>query len=400
MNSKKIVISGTGCALGDFLYNGVSFESDRFKKYLSRKSGDGGLSPGKLVFTDELEKFSGKPYPEILKDIIGNELHDAFNVGGPSIVPLIHLSQMLDTKEFEVRFFGMSGKDEIADQIKAIVRKTPLDITNYLITDKHVTSFTDVLSDPAFENYHGERTFINNIGAAWDYHPQYLNDSFFNSNIVCFGGTALVPNIHDKLTDLLTRAKEENCITVVNTVYDFRNEKRNPGNPWPLVKDIESYGMIDILMMDYEEALKISGEKTMEKAADFFASTKVSSFLITNGAKTLFAWSSGRLFEKSKILQLPVSKKVTEDINIDTSKKGDTTGCGDNFSGGVVASVAWQLKRLSAGKLNFIEAISWGVASGGFCCFTVGGTYIEKHKGEKKQMILALQQEYLKQIGN
>ena len=60
MSKKKIIISGTGCALADYLYTGVKFSSPEFEKYLSKQSGDGGLSPGKLVFTEELEKFSSK----------------------------------------------------------------------------------------------------------------------------------------------------------------------------------------------------------------------------------------------------------------------------------------------------------------------------------------------------
>ena len=103
---------------------------------------------------------------------------------------------------------------------------------------------------------HGERTFVNNIGAAWDYYPEYLNRSFFDSHIICFGGTALVPQIHDNLTRLLAKAKNNDCITVVNTVYDFRNEKNDPGSPWPLVEDNGDYGLIDILIMDCEEAIE------------------------------------------------------------------------------------------------------------------------------------------------
>ena len=57
MNNKKIIISGAGCALADFLYTDISFNSPGFKKYLSKNPGDGGLSPGKLVFNEELEKF-------------------------------------------------------------------------------------------------------------------------------------------------------------------------------------------------------------------------------------------------------------------------------------------------------------------------------------------------------
>lgn len=399
MSSEKIVISGTGCALADFLYNGIAFNSPEFKKYLSKKAGDGGLSPGKLVFTEELEKSSDLPYQEIIRDIIGNRTHDVFNVGGPSLVSLIHASQMLNSNEYEVKFFGMAGKDKTAGKIFEIVRETPLNIENYSTIKGKVTPFTHVLSDPDFDNGQGERTFINNIGAAWEYSPCHLNNSFFNSHLVCFGGTALVPQIHDNLTVLLARAKLNNCITLVNTVFDFRNEKNNPDKPWPLGNSNVSYRLIDVLVMDREEALRISDSNTIEEATTFFSTTNVSSFIITNGANNIYIWSRGALFEKQELIQMPVSKKVTDEIRMNRGLKGDTTGCGDNFTGGIIASLAWQLKTKTKGQFNLIEALSWGVASGGFTCFTVGGTYLEKTLGEKLLKVQELQKEYLKQIG-
>jgi mannitol-1-phosphate 5-dehydrogenase len=399
MNQGKIIISGTGCALADFLYNGISFNSSGFKKYLSEKAGDGGLSPGKLVFTEELEKFSNLLYQEIKRDIIGDCPPGAINVGGPSLVSLIHASQMLNITEYEVRFYGIAGKDETADKIFKIVRETPLNIENYNVTKRKATPFTDVLSDTEFDNGHGERTFINNIGAAWEFSPKHLDNSFFNSQIVCFGGTALVPQIHDNLTVLLAKAKKNKCITVVNTVFDFRNEKNNPNKPWPLGKSKESYGLIDILIMDREEALRISGRYTIEEAALFFTTTGVFSFIITNGANYIHLWSGGGLFEKQELIRLPVSKKVTNEIKMNPGHKGDTIGCGDNFAGGIIASLAWQLKTLTKGQFNLIETISWGVASGGFTCFTIGGTYLEKTTGEKFLKVQEFQREYLKQIG-
>jgi len=399
MNLNKIVISGTGCALADFLYNGISFDSPAFKKYLSKKIGDGGLSPGKLVFTEELEKFAGKPYQEITKEIMGNRAPDAFNVGGPSLVSLIHASQLLENKDYEVKFFGIAGKDETADRIFEIIRQTPLNIKNYTSTQHQVSPFTDVLSDPDYDNGHGERTFVNNIGAAWDYSPEQLTGDFFDSHIVCFGGTALVPQIHDNLTQLLVQARKNRCITVVNTVFDFRNEKNNPGQPWPLVSGYDNFGLIDVLIMDNDEAIRISGQKTIDEASGFFASTSVSSFIITNGAKELVSWSGGGLFEKTGLMKMPVSRKVTHELKSNPQRKGDTTGCGDNFAGGIIASLAWQLKNREKGYFNLIEALSWGIASGGFCCFTVGGTYLEKAQGKKKEEVQGLQSEYLKQIG-
>jgi sugar/nucleoside kinase (ribokinase family) len=399
MSNKKIIISGTGCALADFLYNGISFDSKSFRKYLSKKTGDGGLCPGKLVFTEELEKFSGKSYREILKEIIGTRTPSAFNVGGPSLVSLIHAAQMLDSDKYEVRFFGTTANDKISREIFDIVQQTPLNTDNYISIESNTSPFTDVFSDPTYDNGHGERTFINNIGVAWEYSPDRLTNDFFNSQIVCFGGTALVPQIHDNLTSLLQKSKKNNCITLVNTVFDFRNEKNKPGEPWPLVNRTEDYALIDILLMDCEEALKISGQKTIERAAAFFTSTKVSSFIITNGVNNIFAWSGGGLFKKSDLIQLPVSHKVINDIKSNPGIKGDTTGCGDNFTGGIIASLAWQLKNKKPGQFDFNEALSWGITSGGFCCYTIGGTYLEKNPGEKRDKIRILQKDYLKQIG-
>ena len=268
-----------------------------------------------------------------------------------------------------------------------------------MATGTKATPFTDVFSDPSYAGGHGERTFVNNIGAAWEYSPEHLNSSFFDSHIVCFGGTALVPQIHDNLTNLLTRAKDNNCITLVNTVFDFRNEKNNPGIPWPLMNSVEDYGTIDILIMDCEEALKMSGQNSIKKAADFFAYSKVSSFIITNGANDLYAESKGGLFEKPGLIRLPVSDKVKCNLKSTPGLKGDTTGCGDNFTGGIIASLAWQIKSKKKGQLDLTEAISWGVASGGFTCFIVGGTFIEKSPGKKRKRVTELQEEYLKQIG-
>jgi sugar/nucleoside kinase (ribokinase family) len=394
----KIIISGTGCALADLIYNKVSFTTPSFEKYSSKQTGDGGLSPGKLVFTEELEKFSGKSYPEILKEIVGNRQPDKMNVGGPSLVSLIHAAQMLEGDDFCVKVYAMGGNDEHTDQIFRMLDHTPLNFSNYKRSENKPTPTTDVFSDPDYDNGHGERTFVNNIGAAWDFTPELLGDDFFDSHIHCFGGTALVPNLHDNLTGLLKRSKQNDCITVVNTVFDFRNQKSNPGKPWPLLDSFDDYRLIDVLIMDCEEAIKISGSSNIEEAARFFASTKVSLFIITNGANELVVKSNGGLFEKTEMLQFPVSKMIAREIKTKPELRGDTTGCGDNFAGGIITSLAVQLKNTTKGTFNLAEAISWGISSGGFCCFTVGGTYLEPFRGEKKQRIQAIQEDYRKQL--
>jgi sugar/nucleoside kinase (ribokinase family) len=69
-----------------------------------------------------------------------------------------------------------------------------------------------VLSDPDYDHGHGERIFINNIGAAWNLYPDDLDDAFFESNMVVFGGTALVPHIHQSLLELLKKAKGKKAV--------------------------------------------------------------------------------------------------------------------------------------------------------------------------------------------
>ena len=400
MKKNKIIISGTGCALADYLYTGVRFNSPQFQKFRSKKTGDGGLSPGKLVFTEEIEKFSATPYPAILKELTGNRNPDAFNIGGPGLVSLINTSQLLDSADFEVRFYGGTGMDKTASIIQDLAKDTPLNISNYTIISSKATPFTDVFSDATYDNNQGEMTFINNIGAAWDFSSELLGKDFFEADIVCFGGTALVPQIHDSLTSLLEKAKKSDCFTVVNTVFDFRNEKNTPGKPWPLCSTRESFKLIDLLLMDCEEAIRISGTQTIEQAAAFFAELDVASFVITNGAEEMYAFSNGSVFQRKELSKFPVAKRVSEDLHKNSTVKGDTTGCGDNFAGGAIASLAWQLKNLPVGKFDFDEMLAWAVASGGFACFYLGGTYFEETPGEKFYKVEAYKKEYNKQISS
>ena len=391
--SGKIKISGTGCALADFVYNNVDFNSPEFLKYRSSKDGDGGLTPGKLVFTEKLENFASKPYPEILKEITGGKQPETFNIGGPSIVSLIHTAQLLEKDAFKVDFYGISGKDETSRKIRELLKKTPLNIQNYRSESEKATPFTHVLSDPEYDYGHGERTFINNIGAAWDLTPEFLPESFFESDIVCFGGTALTPNLHDNLHKLLKKAKAKNAITVINTVYDFRSEKENPQKPWPLGDSEQSFPNIDVLIMDQEEAKRISGYENVNDIVQFFQK-KLSAFIITRGSNSVIFYSSGESFEEESG-ELPVSREVTKKIE-NHEFNGDTTGCGDNFVGGVLVSVARQLQSRQK-KLNLKEAVISGICSGGFTCSYHGGTYFEDASGEKKQQIEKLISAYQNQ---
>ena len=396
MHDKICKISGIGCALVDYLYKPVSFTDNQFRRYLSVKPGDGGLSPGKLVFRDEFEQFSGENYLKVRDVITKGKPPVALNIGGPSIVSLIHASQMLAASNAALFFYGSKGNDREAAFMDENLRRTALKIGKYKLSNQY-TPFTDVFSDSDYDQGHGERIFINNIGAAWDLFPEDIDDAFFESDITVFGGTALVPHIHASLQELLRKAKEKNAITIVNTVYDNLNEKKAPHRAWPLGNSIETYQYIDLLIADREEALCLSGTTTMEEALQFFKEAGVGGAIVTHGANPLHYYCESSLFGSSAG-NMPVSEKIRNNIIQHPEQMGDTTGCGDNFAGGVIASIAEQVMEHKTKELDILRALAMGVVSGGFACFYHGGTFYENHPGEKWEQMKPFYSDYLNQL--
>ena len=362
---------------------------------MSKKAGDGGLEPGKLTFEEELERFAGQSFAsDILPRLTEGQKADKENIGGPCVVALINASQ-LAYKESEVSFYGCRGDDEVGVGLLEKLSQTRLDLSHYRIEKNSETASTSVLSDPNYDNGHGERTFVNTIGASWNYLPDEVDESFYDSEICVFGGTALVPRIHQGLTEMLKKAKAKGCITVVNTVYDFLSEKENPGERWPLGKSDESYRFIDLLLVDHEEALRLSGCKDIPSALAFFRQKGTGAVVVTNGAQNVYLWAESPLFGKVEEQTMPVSEAVGKAIK--AGKKGDSTGCGDNFAGGIIGSLARQMSDNQS--LDLKEACRWGVVSGGFACFYYGGTYFEQKEGEKKAQLQELYDQYIKQEG-
>jgi len=394
MSKKKISVAGIGCHLIDRILNPVDFNSEVFKNYKSMKPGDGGIVPGHLVFADDLVKFRGKSLNEIINEITSEKTTEEISIGGPGIVSFIHAAQMSCHLKSEYSFYGFKPVDDMGAKLSELVKKVPVKYFEIAESSKN-TPRTEVLVDPIYNDGSGERVFINEIGAAWDIIPEKISDEFYEADITIFGGTALVPNIHDKLDDLLKKAKSKGCITIVNTVFDFRNEQLNPDTKWPIGKSDETYKFIDLLITDHAEALRLSGTSEIEDALAFFKTKHVKSLMITNGVKPLILYSKGGIFKDSESLKMPVSEYVLNDKN--SAKTGDTTGCGDNFVGGVIYSIVDQIVQ-GTDKPDIFEAACWGIVSGGFATYYNGGTYYEKEKGEKFKMIEKLYQLYKKQI--
>ncbi len=393
----QLHIAATGCCLMDYLYTRIDFENSVFTEALNRAAGDGGLRIGNLVFSEDFEAFCGEPFPQWLSRLTGGREPDAQNLGGPAIVALMHAAQMLGDQDVRYSLHAGHGDDASVTQIRDIISHTPIDMSAYRDVDGPTPS-TVVLSDPSYYGGKGERTFINTIGAAGAYLPEMVDDTFFDADIRLFGATGLVPPLHDGFEDLLERGRRPGAVNLVGTVYDFRSEQRGPDRPWPLGDPVRSFPLIDLLVCDREEALRISGCADTTSAMTHFLDHGMGSVIVTHGAQALHLASNGGLFAEQAIMQLPVCQAVDHDLDAGGRQAGDTTGCGDNFLGGVLTSVAIQMLAGQRRDLNLTDACAWGAASGGFACFYPGGTFIEPEPGLKRRRVQSYYEAYCAQL--
>ena len=195
----------------------------------------------------------------------------------------------------------------------------------------------------------------------------------------------------------MIKQKKNNSFVCVTTVYDFRAEQHAPQAPWPLV-DNEGYQSIDLLIMDAQEAKRISNCNTIESAIIFFKDKGVGATIITHGQYPVVAYASSPMYKRQDIGEFPISDRIYKELAALKCPLGDTTGCGDNFAGGVLASVASQATVHGFSNIDIVQAISWGVCSGGYTCLHTGGMFVERFKGEKLSLLMPYVRDYLKQI--
>ena len=387
-----IRVNAAGCSLVDNLYGRSSFAHPAFRRILSRRIGDGGLVIGGLTFSEALAEFAGEDYPGLLNTLTRGSPPDSSSIGGPGIVPMIHAAQVCRRSDIRYRFAGVAGRDAKGRLLRDMMDRAGFPMDDYT-ESPGPTPGTDVFSDPDFDGGRGERTFVNTIGAADGYGPESLPGDFFDADIILFGATALVPPLHDDLSDLCRRARHAGAFVIVCTVFDFRNEARMNGKPWPLV---DNFADIDLLVMDREESLKISGAESPGSAMRWFLEAGCAGVVITQGADDILlgAAPEGR-FRPPGRTRMPTCRYADEAAAGITGNR-DTTGCGDNFVGGLIDSIAHQTAEGSESpdgaapgghprKLNLEDAVIFGVAAGSMALTCLGGVYYENAPGEKRR---------------
>ena len=79
---------------------------------------------------------------------------------------------------------------------------------------------------------------------------------------------------------------------------------------------------------------------------------------------------------------------MVADLEDHPNKAGDTTGCGDNFVGGVLSSLAVQREEQGQALIPDLErAVAEGVCAGGLALYSTGGTFRENVPGEKALLL-------------
>jgi sugar/nucleoside kinase (ribokinase family) len=387
-----IRVNATGCSLVDNLYGHIDFSSPSYRSLTSRSPGDGGLTTGGLVFSEALSAFAGSGYLEVLRELTGGRTPDSSNIGGPGIVPIIHAAQVRTNPDIRYRFAGVAGRDGNGERLFELLERAGFPAADYTRSDLPTPS-TDVLSDPSHDGGRGERTFINTIGAAGAYGSGSLPSDFFDAEFLLFGATALVPPLHDDLNALCRRGREAGAFVMVCTVYDFRNQARMQGRPWPLVQE---YGNVDLLVMDREESLRISGTADPEAAMTWFLDSGCGAVVITQGAGDVLLGTGGSGFRELTRHRMPTCRYADRVAAALTGPR-DTTGCGDNFVGGVIDSLAQQMAA-GGGPADLEEAVTMGIAAGSLALTCLGGVYYEQSPGDKRAALSPYLEAYREEL--
>lgn len=413
MPSHAFRIHGAGCGLADFIHSDIDFDSPRIRPYRSLAPGDGGLEMGKVILREDLVRFSrrrreenlatGAEWEAILADLAGTGGADpVFCAGGPAAASLAAAAQLLRPSRTPVTFYGLSGDDSLAARLRLFLSRTPLDLTCYRRRPGRTPS-AHVFSDPRAAGGSGDRFFIHCEGDDSPIGDAFQGESFFQAVFNVYAGTAEVPSLHRILPDMLRKGRRRGALNVVGTVFDSAAERSAPGRPWPMGEG-DAFPHIDLLVSDREEIRGLSGVADVEAAVDALIARGLASVVVTQGAEPVYYRSIGGIFGECRGY-VPVHPVAAARVRDRKGNPGDTCGAGDNFLGGLLADLMFQLladdffpkgethvdrELLEVSPLRLRRAIDFANAAGGLACLQAGGVRLEGTTGENLARIREL----------
>jgi sugar/nucleoside kinase (ribokinase family) len=396
-------LHAAGCGLADLIQGDIDFRSERLAPYRSRRPGDGGLEMGKVVLQEDLVRFAGRPWEAILDDLAPSPSAECL-AGGPPLVASALASQLLRPSKVPVTYYGLSGDDSASSRLRWLLAQTPLDLTCYRQRPGR-TPVTWVFNDPRAQGGHGDRFFIHLPGTVSP-DPEILGESFFQATVNLYAGTALTPALHRALPDLLAKGRRRGAFNVVGGGWDPAAERE--GRPWTLGGP-EAWTVVDLLVANEEEIQRYAAgvgfraapgtdaKRGLESAVDALIEAGLASAVATCGPEPAYYRSIGGIFGECRGY-VHAHPALAGRIADRASHGGDTTGAGDNFLGGLLASIfrQWladdffpkgeehlerELMHINPPRLR--TAVEMGMITGGLACLQRGGLRLEKTRGER-----------------
>lgn len=365
----------------DIIYNIDPNKLDIFKSYLINKDNPNGIKRGGACLQHAVESHYQKNIMDIISEFSDVSTENK-KLGGVAIAAIINTAQVLFGENIDVSFYANLPNDENGEFLYDIIKKTPLRI-NRIRRKTEKCPKTFIINENVDCLIQGERSFITVENAeALSLSLDELDNDFYKSDIVLISCPHWEREINNNLTSVLKKCKDEGAFTVISTA--FNPIYANYSGKWTLGDSDEVFQYIDLLITDKEEAYVYSGANDLQNAKRFYHHKGVKIFVVTDGVNPVFYYSDGSIIQKQEGF-ISISEEIIKEKESGLLSCGDTVGCGDNFAGGVVASIALQMKRQES--LDILKAIRLGNVCGAFATTYYGGVYPEKYPGEKKEKI-------------
>lgn len=380
VSAKPFTINIYGHVCGDYstpimhLTKAQALSSQRSVLGISGLDADGrnivGLKRGSLMTTTQI-KAAGHTIQSICRQNGWDTSKLGFSKGGPAASAALAAFQ-LASKTGKVNYWGVIGNDPIGAKLAKYFADYNMP-TNSLIQAQGLhTSHTLVINEQVDGENDAHRTFIHEPGANGEVTFETFPAAAFDinegaRNIFMVGGSFLMPRFHPQgVLRLFERAKEAashktdtEAITILNTVHDASGE-------WDLGENASD--LIDVLIMDFDEAKGIAGmdvsEKNMPTLVDWFRKQGFRNAVITNGTKGAYMYSTDdNVFiptPQHLALHIPASRYV---MGLDQPKYG--LGCGDVTAGAFAVAIAEHMDLQTAGQ--------FAMSAGGACALREPG---------------------------
>lgn len=256
--------------------------------------------------------------------------------GGDALNVAINLAKL----GIEASICGMVGNDPSGRFLVDEAKGFGVETSGVIISDKYSTSTSVVLTES-----NGCRHFAYYGKSNDSFSYDMVSDiSIQNAKLLYIGSAMSLARIDGPgLVALFKKARNYNVKTAMDATWD------NDGL-W-LAKIVEALPYTDIFFPSYDEAVMITGEKSVHKMREFMASYGVGQFGVKMGSKGCYVTD----FEKEYFIPAFVCDNVV-----------DTTGAGDAFMAGYLTGILrdWDI---------YESAVFAGAVSN-FCIRELGAT--------------------------